>query len=261
MQNQSDSGASPNMTRLRKNTRKMKKKASRRRARTLLLLIAAAAVAVVLLTPVFDIRSVTVEGTDKVGAELTEPITESVKGQNLFTVGIKSFKASFEAIPYVKQAQVRRRIYPPSLVVTVTECVPVAYTATAGGFIVLDDDCKVLEIAIQPPTDIPQITGVSIKNPVAGQKIDVDEKNKSDIIVLCMKNLGPLSSKIKNIDVTDTENISFDYENRLRVLCGSSIDFSDKIQLFSEVINSNRLEYNARGTIDLSDPGKAVHIP
>ena len=70
-----------------------------------------------------------------------------------------------------------------------------------------------------------------------------------------------MSDKIKNIDVTDPESISFDYENRLRVICGSSIDFEDKISLFEEVMKSNRIASNARGTIDLSIAGKAVHTP
>lgn len=295
MQNQYDSGTNPNMSRLRKNTKKMRRRASQRRSRTLLFLIAAVVLVVVFLTPVFDIRSVKIEGTDKVTSEQTDPIIRTAVGQNLFTVGLKSFKESFCAIPYVKNTSIKRRLYPPSLTVTVTECTPVAYAATAGGFVIMDDECKILEIALQPPSEIPQITGISLKNPVAGKKIEVDssgaanagtksknisskdtpspvntdtskkttvdETNKSDIIVLCIKTLGHMSSKIKNIDITDTENISFDYENRLRVLCGSSIDFEEKIRLFEEAVNSNRLASNARGTMDLSITGKAVYTP
>lgn len=261
MQNQYDSGTNPNMSRLRKNTKKMRKRATQRRSRALLFLIAAVVLVVVFLTPVFDIRSVKTEGTDKVTSEQTDPIVRTVIGKNLFTVGVKSLKESFCAIPYVKDASVKRRLYPPSLTVTVTECTPVAYTAAANGFIVMDEECKILEISPQPPSDIPQITGISVKNPVAGQKIDVDETNKSDIIVICIRTLGHMSSKIKNIDVTDTESISFDYENRLRVLCGSSIDFEEKIRLFEEAVNSNRLASNSRGTMDLSITGKAVYTP
>lgn len=261
MQNHRNGASSPDMSRLRTNTRQMKKRASQRRARFCLFLITAAVLSVMFLTPLFNIRSVSISGTEKVTSEQTDGIVRSVEGQNLFTVGIKKFRDNLLAIPYIKDVEVKRKLYPPSLTITVTERVPVAYIATAGGFVIIDETCTVLETALQPPSGIPGITGVSPKSPVPGQKIDIDETDKSDIIVLCIATLGHLSDKIKNIDVTDTENISFDYENRLRVLCGSSIDFKEKIQLFEEAVNSNRLEANARGTMDLSNTGKAVHKP
>jgi cell division protein FtsQ len=239
----------------------MKKRAAQRRARFFLFLVAAVVLAVMFLTPVFNIRTVSIEGADKVTAEQTDGIVRAVQGQNLFTVSTKKLKENFGAIPYVKDVSVKRRLYKPSLTVTLTERVPVAYVSSASGFVLIDSECIILETSLQPPSDIPQITGVSVTSPVPGSKIDVDETNKSDIIVMCIENLGSISSKIKTIDVSDVENISFDYENRLNVICGSSLDFEDKIKLFNEAINSNRIASNARGTMDLSNTGEAVYKP
>ena len=262
MQNQHYDGV-PNadISRLRTRTRQVKKNASRRKRNFLLFLIAIAIFAVLFITPVFDIRAVNVQGTNKVTPEQLEGFVQSVKGQNLFTVGKKKLCEDIATLPYVKNVTAKRKIYPPSLEVMVEERKAVAYIAAASGFVVVDEECTVLEVAMQPPAELAGVTGVSPKNPTAGQKMDVDEENKSDIIKMCIRELGPMSDKIKNIDVTDPESISFDYENRLRVICGSSIDFEDKISLFEEVMKSNRIASNARGTIDLSIAGKAVHTP
>ena len=66
---------------------------------------------------------------------------------------------------------------------------------------------------------------------------------------------------ILGISFYKTNYISFNYENRLSVICGSSIDFSEKIALFEEAVKSNRLDENARGTMDLTNTGKAVYTP
>lgn len=261
MQNQQYADDNPNIAHLRTNTRRMKKRASKRRLRFLLFLIAIAIFCVIFITPVFNIRQVNISGTEKITAEQLDGFIQSIKGENLFTASIKKFSQNISSLPYAKSVSIKRIIYPPSLDVNITERQPVAYIASAGGFILIDNECTVLEISMQPPNGLADITGISLKNPTAGQKIDIDEENKSDIIELCINELSPIIDKVGDINLADVDNISFEYDNRLRVICGSSIDFADKILLFQSSINSNRIEHNARGTFDLSITGKAVHIP
>lgn len=261
MQNQQYTDENPNIANLRKNTRRMKKRASKRRFRFLLFLIAVAIFCVIFITPVFNIRQVNISGTEKISAEQLDGFIQSITGENLFTASIKKFSQNIAALPYAKSVSVKRRIYPPSLDVAITERKPVAYIASAGGFVIIDDECIILDISMQPPENLADITGISPKNPSPGQIITVDEENKSDIIKLCINELSPILDKVDDINLADVDNISFEYDNRLRVICGSSIDFADKILLFQSSINSNRIEHNARGTFDLSITGKAVHIP
>lgn len=257
----SNNSGGPDMLRLRTHAERAKRRAAVRRTRALLILLVIAIIAVMFLTPFFNIRSVNITGTEKVTSEQTDGISVTVVGQNLFTLNKGKLKENYKTIPYVKDVNIRKRLIPPIVTVEVTECVPMAYVVTAGGFVVIDDNCKILEIAMQPPSGICQIVGVSPKNPVAGQKIDIDETEKSDIIVLCTQNLSRFGNKINSINIADINNISFNYENRLSVICGSSIDFSEKIALFEEAVKSNRLDENARGTMDLTNTGKAVYTP
>lgn len=271
MQNQQHEGDAPNIARLRTHTRKMKRRATKRRMRFLLFLIAVAVFCVMFITPVFNIRAVNISGTEKITAEQLDGFVQSIKGENIFTADIKKLSQNIATLPYVKSVSVKRRIYPTSLDVNITERQPVAYIASAGGFILIDKECVVLEISMQPPENLANITGISPKNPTPGQGIDknsapeqgidIDEENKSDIIQLCIKELAPIIDKVSDINLADVDNISFEYDNRLRVICGSTVDFAEKILLFQSSINSNRIEHNARGTFDLSITGKAVHIP
>ena len=68
-------------------------------------------------------------------------------------------------------------------------------------------------------------------------------------------------SKIGTISFEDMNNITFTYENRLDVICGSEIDFSKKIGMFKKAVTSSKLTENSRGTIDISISGKAIYTP
>ena len=66
---------------------------------------------------------------------------------------------------------------------------------------------------------------------------------------------------VKSISVADISNISFNYEDRIDAICGSSVDLSKKLGFFKSAVNSNRLTENSRGTIDLTTIGKAIYTP
>ena len=75
---------------------------------------------------------------------------------------------------------------------------------------------------------------------------------------------GKKTDIIKGVTVIsfeDVTNITFNYENRLDVICGTYIDFRRKLSLFKEAINSNKLTENSKGTINLSTTGKAIYTP
>ena len=63
------------------------------------------------------------------------------------------------------------------------------------------------------------------------------------------------------ISFEDMTNITFNYQSRLDVICGTHIDFQRKLSLFKEAVNSNKLTQNSRGTINLATTGKAIYTP
>ena len=82
-------------------------------------------------------------------------------------------------------------------------------------------------------------------------------------MVMCleeMKKIGILGG-VRTISVADAGNITFNYEDRLDAICGSSVDLEKKLGYFKSAANSNRLTENSRGTIDLTTTGKAIYSP
>jgi len=59
----------------------------------------------------------------------------------------------------------------------------------------------------------------------------------------------------------DMTNITFNYQSRIDVICGTHKDFEKKINLFKEGVSPNMMSPSARGTIDLSTTGRVIYTP
>ena len=89
------------------------------------------------------------------------------------------------------------------------------------------------------------------------------EEETQKIVIGCIGNLekADIIKDVTFISFEDMTNITFNYQSRLDVICGTHIDFQRKLSLFKEAVNSNKLTQNSRGTINLATTGKAIYTP
>lgn len=228
-----------------------------------LLFLLIAGVIVAFFTPTFNIKAINVEGNTKVDSQTIISQTGIVEGQNLFKINISQIKRSIETIAYIDEIDVDRKLFPPSVNIIVTEAKPNAYVKIDGKYILIDKKCKVLEECDSLTGVIPEIVGLNLRNYTVGSKLVIDESEKSDIILLCIDKIDELglTRDINSINVEDVSNISFKYQNRLTVICGSSLDMDYKLAFFDNIIKSDKLQDNSRGTLDLSTKGRTVYTP
>lgn len=218
---------------------------------------------VMFLTPLFNIQNVKILGNEKVSTEQIQTVTSGLYAQNLFRINIKQVQSSLQSFSYLKTIKINRILYPPGLKVTVSEASPVAMVAANGAYALLDDGGKVLEIVADKPARILEVTGVNASSCTVGSKLAIDETSKFDIILLCIQEFvgAEILDKVSILSVADENMVTFTYDNRLEVICGSTNDLSKKTALFKEAVMSNRMAANARGTMDLSTTGKAIYTP
>lgn len=249
--------------------RHMKRRKKRKRLTLLgrivvfMLFLLIASVIIAFFTPVFNIKAINVEGNKKVDAQTIITQTGIAEGANLFKINVSQTKKSLEAIAYIDEIHVERKLFPPTVNIVVTEAKPSAYVTVDDKYILIDKKCKVLEESDSLTEGIPEIVGLNLRNYTIGSKLVIDESEKSDIILLCIDKIDDLglTQDINSISVEDISNISFKYQNRITVICGSSLDLDYKLAFFENIIKSDRLEANSRGTLDLSTKGKTIYTP
>lgn len=238
-------------------------KKQRRRALAILIVSVIAVNALLFLTPVFNIRSVTVEGNRLVGAEQLQEALKPLVGENLFRSGSGKIRKTLKSIAYINTVDVEKKIFPPSVNIKITEHTPAAIMKADGSVLLVNSELRVLSDSGEMPEPVPVITGFSIKSFEKGEILKTDDNEKKNVLTVMLSTIQAtgITDKVIEINVHDLSDIRMNYDDRIDVLCGSTLDMGRKIRLFKETVTSNSLAENARGTMDLSEVGKAVYTP
>ncbi len=228
---------------------------------TVLILIVVSVV--LFFTPLFNIKKIEINGNSKIETALIKQAVGSVEEENLFRLNTKKIEENIMTIPYVDSLEIKKSIFPVALKVAISECQPIGYMMLGEQYVILDKNLKVLEVVDTKIENIAEIIGVGITAANPGAVISSDDNDKLSLVTDCIYAMieQEVLSKVGTINFSDINNISFKYENRLDVICGSSIDFSKKIGMFYMALNSDKLTANSRGTIDISIAGKAIYTP
>lgn len=218
---------------------------------------------IIFFTPLFNIKNINITGNVKIETAQLKQIIGSVEEENLFRLNTKKIIKNIKTLPYVNDVNIKKKVFPVGINVEVTECMPVGYVQNNENYIILDRDFKVLEIIDTPAENTAQILGIVATSSTEGAIITTDDVQKLTTVTEIFGKLidEEIISKIGTISFEDMNNITFTYENRLDVICGSVVDFSKKIEMFKKAVTSSKLTENSRGTIDISISGKAIYTP
>jgi len=244
--------------------KRQKKKRKRRiffRAFLLLFLLFSVCAIIMFMTPWFNIATIEVSGNSYVSADAITAQSEIYEGANTFKISTSYANEQIAKMPYIKSVNVERRL-PNKIVIEVVESHAVAYFEYFGGYALIDEDARALEIVYEAPKDCIQIVGCELKYFSPGSKISIDSQEKFDIILLYIGELEKTEfcRSVNLLDVTNMVDVKFKFENRLTVFCGESKNLDRKLLTFTEIAY-NQLSPNARGEIDLRIDSKAYYRP
>lgn len=212
------------------------------------------------LTPIFNIKTVMVEGNNLVTAEQFQEKLKPLVGENLFRTGSGKIRKTLKTIPYIDTVDVQKKIFPPSVKVTVTEYVPAAIMRVSGKNLLVNSGLIVLSDSGDAPVTVPVVTGCEVKEYKLSETVRSDETEKMEILTTILSTIEStgIVDKVVEINVSDISNITLNYDNRITVLCGTKLDLERKLRLFKETLTSGSLEDNVRGTMDLTESKKAI---
>ncbi len=246
----------------RENSRR-KYQRMRRRFFTAVVFAAVLIVVVMLFTPFFNIKTVVITGLENVTEQQAYSAIGDVEGNNVFRTSVSKIRKSLDEIPYFDTIHIQRKLFPARLLISVTECTPGGNIEYGGQYIVIDTNCGIMDIKDLPMDDIPEIVGMAVSGVEEGEELTDDDPERISILaeMLTAFNDTGILRDVDSIDMETTTAVSFEYDNRLSVSCGSGLNIDKKIRMFKETVYSSSLADNAKGTIDLSVTGKAVYAP
>lgn len=222
-----------------------------------------AVLAVMFFTPLFNIRAVEIIGNQKLTVEEISAQVGDLTGRNLFGTRKRTLRRNLFEMAYISDVSVKKKPFPPTVVLEISECVPAVQIDRTDSYAVIDINGKVLEISAEKLEGVPVAEGITVTSASEGMPIAFKDEETQKIIMQCIGYMekANIINDITVMSFEDMTNITFNYQSRLDAICGTHIDFRRKLALFNEAVNSNKLTQNSRGTINLSTTGKAIYTP
>jgi cell division protein FtsQ len=132
-----------------------------------------ALILVILASPIFGVRSVSIDGAKYTAEETLQAARDEVDGKSIFSVDLGAAEAILAADPWVRDARATRE-FPSTVHFEISERQPVAwYVGADNKARVLDVDGIVIAVLDGQPTGYMQITGVGPDLPAGSRSDDV----------------------------------------------------------------------------------------
>lgn len=238
----------------KKNTKKRKF----RRVILALLFITACVISFCLFTPIFNIQSIVIKGSDQISSEQIEQTSGIIYQTNIFKMNKNKVMDNLNTIAYIKEIKVKRKL-PSKVEITVTETYPALCFPFMTGYIVTDYTGKVLEQHAEPVTDLPLILGVEIEKAEISQKMTIQDSIKFDIILNCISDLEKteLMPDIVKMDFSDISGFFVYLKSGLKIIFGKISDMSYKLSVLDTVLP--QVEKTQGAYVDLTIPSRAFY--
>lgn len=227
-----------------------------RRKRRLLILAAtvtvAAGVYLASRSAAFDVDRVEIVGNAQTTPDDIRSAATIGEGDQLADLDLAGSEARVRALPWVATAQVTRT-WRGSVTIAVTERVPAAALATpvAGGWLVVDDQRRVLGTLAGPPTELPVIEGIDAV-PV-GQHLD----GRSQPALTVAGALTPgLRSRVASVRVTGEGAVELVVRPAGIVRVGTVDDLDQKVQSLQTIFG--QVDLHCLASVDLRVPDQPV---
>ena len=220
----------------------------------LIIMLAVVAAIVFGVALFFKVNRIEVQGNSIYSTDKVIEASGVSVGDNLLTVNRAAVGGSVKAaLPYVENVSVGRSL-PDTVVIKVEESeAAFAVQCDTNTTWLINTSGKALErVDAAEATEHPQLIGISVKSPTAGQIVTAEDQDTLDAALAVLSALDGTGvlEKIASVNVEKNFHIVVWYEDRYEILLGGTEDLDYKMQYLSAIMEQLS-DYQA-GTIDLT---------
>ncbi|MBQ6936201.1 MAG: FtsQ-type POTRA domain-containing protein [Clostridia bacterium] len=241
--------------RSRKKKRLKRRRAIRKALLSFVLLLVVGIIGLVLaLTVFFKVDTIKVKGSKAYPQKIILENCGVETGDSLLLCGEEQVAENLiNSLPFVGSVTIERDL-PSTLIINVTDTYSSAAISNKGNFILINENGKVLDSdAAILNEGIPMVTGVETESFKESEVITFKTEENGDILIELLKAVKRAGiSGLTEIDVTDTSDVFMIYNDRIKILVGSSVNLETKILRAAEAIErENEINQYKVGILDL----------
>lgn len=200
-----------------------------------------------LKTDFFKIDKVEISGNKKTPNEKILKVSGNIENENIFKLNLKTIRKNIEAMPYVKEVEVKRKL-PNRIIIKVEEREKKIKMAYVGSIIYIDEEGYILSIGDEKDNNnCPELIGPEIKKPELGENVFTSHKSFENL-----KDLIKLSESINiykefdKIDIRKKDNIVVQLRTGTKIIFGDFSDLKYKLSFLNSIIkdmNKKKINY------------------
>ena len=214
------------------------------------ILLVVAAAYILLQSPIFEIRTITVQGNRQLTPEEIIKFSGITTGNNIFKINISDAEKKLNMVPLLKSTEVERK-FPQTIVIHVEERQAVALLAVKNSFIKVDSEGVYLQKG-QMASALPVITGLNCEMDGPGKPVKAQYLAQALAILPEMSRM--LVQKLSEIHISDGGQVTLYTIDGIQGRMGLPEEMKYKCLIFEEVIDRLKEKGGEIQYVDLSNP-------
>ena len=243
---------SPKKKKEKKHTKKEKQKVDNKEDHTekeksklgiikyvILLVLIFAGIIGLLMSPVFNVKTITVSGNNKITTESIISLSGLTTGVNAFKMSTGQAEKNIKSNPYIENVKVNRKL-PSEITIEVTERVTTFMIEFVNGLVYINNQGYLLEISTER-LSVPVISGINtpIEEFKEGNRLIVEDLQKLETAIKIMDTLGSydIAKLVTGINIADKNNyiVYMDGEGKT-IYLGNATNLNDRIKYLKEIL-------------------------
>ena len=205
----------------------------------LLLAVIAGLIIYLMLSPIFNIENINVEGNSSISSEQIISLSKVQKDINLFKVSNKDTIKAIKENPYVKTVEIKRTL-PDTITLVITERVKAYMLEHGSSYAYIDSQGYILEISANPMDGLAKITGYETLQDeiVPGNRLCEDDLEKLNTVlkITAAAKINGIDSLITTINIEDSSNYTLFLETEQKTVYLGDCTSLDTRMLFVKTI-------------------------
>lgn len=211
------------------------KKKSKNRIGFLGLLLVGAVVCFFLLSPIFAIDDIEVNGNITSTEKYIISSSGILYGENILKMNKFEAIEKINTIPVIEETTIKRK-WPDKIIITVTEKEPIAETKFYGSKLLISEAGEVMNVITDDTqTNYPNLEGITVKDVTVGKELICAEKERLKKYLEVLKSLKENDMLNNVIKLTDDEGVLISFDVGHVAFLGDIDNLHYKISLIKEI--------------------------
>lgn len=205
---------------------------------SILIILLIGAIIYFLMSPLFNIRSIIIEGNAKVTEHEIESLSQLKMGQNIFNFSKLETKENIKDNPYIAEVNIDRK-FPYTVKIHVTERIATFILELGSAYIYMDNQGYALEVSSEK-LELPVITSLKVDTSefMPGNRLEKEDLVKLEEILAIMSTAksNELYGKITKIDANSSSNYILTMDDGKTVYMGDVNNLDVKMLYLKQIL-------------------------